>query len=302
MKNSAANTTNVVRRMKWNSATAYLTVVLGFILMCAINYQSNAAYIVVALIISTSLMSIIHAWRNITNVTLVSGKSFPAFANEPLRAHVTLQAGTQTSMAIVCDVPEIAEDDGVTVEQLRAGQTATITLVLPGRQRGIHKISRLRAASLYPMGLIYVQIEIAVDWQFIVYPTPIAGGEQVADTGEGQEDGYRLGATGDFHGHRAYQLGESQRRVDWRAVARGRPVLVKEFASGAVNDCWIDFDRFEGIPLEHRLSLMSGQIVQSERDGRRYGLRMPGIIIEPDLGDKHYHACLTQLALWTGAP
>jgi uncharacterized protein (DUF58 family) len=258
-------------RLKINNATLYLLVVLGFILMCAINYQSNAAYIVVSLVISTAVVSVIHAYFNVKNLRITAGNAYPAFAGEPLRATVMLSAGSRASIAVVCDVPEIAEDDGVTTEQLPAGQSHTLTLVLPGRQRGVHHLRRLRVASLYPMGLVYVQSEIIIDWQFIVYPKPLLGGEQTADTGEGQEDGYRLGATGDFHGHRPYQAGESQRRVDWRAVARGRPVLVKEFVSGSAHDCWIDFDRYPGVPLEQRLSLMGGQIITAVRAARRYG-------------------------------
>jgi uncharacterized protein (DUF58 family) len=102
--------------------------------------------------------------------------------------------------------------------------------------------------------------------------------------------------------NRHYQLGESQRRVDWRAVARGRTMLVKEFVSGAKHDCWIDYVRFVGVPLEPRLSLMCGQIVAFEQAGQRYGLRLPGIVVEPNHGEKHYHTCLTHLAAWTGEP
>jgi len=283
---------------KLTSASLYLIVVLGFVLLGAINYQSNAAYIVVSLVLSTAVMSAIHAWRNISTVRLVAGQTFPSFAGEPLRANATITAGTIPGVALVCDAPEISDDDGVTIDHLAAQHSHTLTLVLPGKNRGIHRLQRLRVASVYPLGLLFVQVEMIVDWQFFVYPTPLIGGEMTVDPGDGQADGQHIGSTGDFHGHRNYQLGESQRRVDWRAVARGRPVLVKEFVSGAIQDCWIDYDRFPGVPLEQRLSLMCGQIVSFERTGRRYGLRLPGIMIEPSHGDTHYHACLEHLAAW----
>jgi uncharacterized protein (DUF58 family) len=50
------------------------------------------------------------------------------------------------------------------------------------------------------------------------------------------------------------------------------------------------------------LSLMCGQIVAFEQAGQRYGLRLPGIVVEPNHGEKHYHTCLTHLAAWTGEP
>ncbi len=288
-----------VLRIKLTSACFYLVVVLGFVLLGAINYQSNSAYIVVALVISTAVMSIIHAWKNIRALGVVAGQAFPAFAGEPLRANATVTANRFPSVALVCDVPDIAEDDGVTIPQLGALQSQQITLVLPGKQRGLHHLRRLRVASLYPMGLVFVQAEFFVDWQFIVYPTPLISDDLAHDTGDGQGEGQRLGSNGDFHGHHLYVPGESQRRVDWRAVARGRPILVKEFVSGSLQDCWIDYDRFPGVPLEQRLSLMCGQIISFEHTGQRYGLRLPGILIEPNQGEMHYHACLKQLALWT---
>jgi uncharacterized protein (DUF58 family) len=285
---------------KLTSASFYLIVVIGFVLLGAINYQSNAAYIVVSLVLSTAVMSTLHAWRNISTLRLVAGQAFPAFAGEPLRANATITAGTIPCWTLVCDAPEITEDDGVTVDHLAPQHSHTLTLVLPAKNRGIHQVRRLRVASVYPMGLLFVQAEIIVDWQFFVYPAPLIGGEVTVDAGDGQADGLHIGSTGDFHGHRNYQIGESQRRVDWRAVARGRPVLVKEFVSGAVQDCWIDYERFPGVPLEQRLSLMCGQIISFERAGRRYGLRLPGIVIEPAQDDAHYHVCLEHLAAWNG--
>ena len=288
-----------VLRIKFTNACFYLAVVLGFVLLGAINYQSNSAYLIVALVISTAVMSIIHAWKNIRALGVVAGQAFSAFAGEPLRANATVTAGGFPCVALVCDVPDIAEDDGVTIAHLGALQSQLVTLVLPGKQRGLHHLRRLRVASLYPMGLVFVQAEFIIDWQFIVYPAPLISGNLASDAGDGQGEGQRLGSTGDFHGHHLYQPGESQRRVDWRAVARGRPILVKEFVSGPLQDCWIDYDRFPGVPLEQRLSLMCGQIISFEHTGQRYGLRLPGILIEPNHGETHYHTCLKQLALWT---
>jgi uncharacterized protein (DUF58 family) len=187
-KDQTAQSPRPAIKCKPTSAAVYLSVVLGFVLLGAINYQSNAAYIVIALVTSTAAMSIIHAWRNISTIRLTAGQAFPAFAGEPLRANVTLTAGSTAVVALVCDAPEIDEDDGVTVGHLAVRQAHDITLVLPGKSRGIHHLRRLRVASIYPLGLLYVQAEIIIDWQFIVYPTPIAGGEVMVDDGEGQDE------------------------------------------------------------------------------------------------------------------
>jgi uncharacterized protein (DUF58 family) len=283
--------------MRPTTACLYLAVVLFFVLLGAVNYQSNAAYVVLAVVGSTAVVSLVHAWRNLSGIRLLPGRTFPAFAGEPLRAQVTLAGGGHDTWALVVDAPEIAEDDGVPLERLAADGSATVELVLPGRPRGRHGLARLRVASIFPLGLVRVQLDVPVTWSWVVYPAPLAGGMAAEDDGDGQQLGGLVGTAGDFHGHRLYQTGDSQRRVDWRAVARGRPLLVKDYLTGAARECWIDWADHPAADPETRLSLMTGRVMAAERDGLRYGLRLPGHTREPATGEAHYHECLSLLAL-----
>jgi hypothetical protein len=38
-------------------------------------------------------------------------------------------------------------------------------------------------------------------------------------------------------------------------------------------------------------------VVEAHRGGATFGLRLPGMVREPDRGPAHYHACLRALAL-----
>jgi uncharacterized protein (DUF58 family) len=101
----------------------------------------------------------------------------------------------------------------------------------------------------------------------------------------------------DFTGVRSYVPGESQRHVDWKAVARGQPMMTKQFA--AENDGTLHFD-FSTLPMqgvEARLSQLALWIIEAERTRRRYSLRLPGADIPAALGESHYHKCLQALAL-----
>lgn len=303
--NSAPRTPHSVpvkRRLRLTNAAVYLAMVLLFVFLGAVNYQSNAAYLVLAVVSSTAVISLLHAWRNLKGVHIVPGRTFPVFAGESLRAQVLVEAGERDRWALVVDAPDVAEDDGVPIEHLPTGGSTTVELVLPGRRRGRHTLNRVRLASVHPLGLLAVMNEVPATWTWVVYPAPLASGQEPDRGGDDHLAGVRSSSTGDFHGHRPYQTGEPHRRIDWRAVARGRPVLLKDYTLGGAADCWLDWQDEAIADVEIHLSVMSGRVIAAERQGRRYGLRLPALTIPLGQGDDHRHACLEALALFEAKP
>ena len=286
------------QRLRLTNASLYFALVMVFILLGAVNYQSNAAYLVFAVVVSTAVVSVLHAWRNVRGITITPGRTFAVFAGESLRAQVTLIGSRRDSWALIIDAPDVAEDDGVPLEHLPAGAAVSMELVLPSRRRGVHTLDRVRLASVYPMGLMTAMLEVPAAWTWVVYPSPLGGGGGGEPEGDEHLVGIRSGATGDFYGHRPYQPGEPQRRIDWRAVARGRPLLVKDYAVNGVSDGWIDWNDDPISDVERHLSVMAGRVLAADRIGQRYGLRLPERTIEMNNGVEHYHTCLSALALF----
>ncbi len=293
-----AHRARVRRSVRPTNATFYLLLVMTFVLLGAVNYRSNAAYLVLAVVISTAVVSVLHAWRNLRDIRITPGRTFPVFAGEPLRALVVLDGGHRDRWALVIDAPDVAEDDGVPVVHLPAGRPATVEMVLPGRRRGVHALGRVRLASMYPLGLLTVMIEVPASWSWVVYPAPLAGGREADGDGDDQSVGARSGTTGDFHGHRPYQTGEPHRRIDWRAVARGRPMMIKDYTVGGVRDRWITWEDDRISEVEIHLSVLAGRIMSAEHLGQRYGLRLPGSTIAIANGEDHFHRCMQALALF----
>jgi uncharacterized protein (DUF58 family) len=296
------NTARIKRRIRPTPATSYLALVLVFVLLGAVNYQSNAAYLVLAVVTSTAVMSLLHGWRNLNGVGIEPGRTFPVFSGEPLRAQVTLAGNGRERWALVVDAPEVAEDDGIPLAHLPADGSSALELVLPGRQRGLHVLNRVRLASVHPLGLLAMTTEVPVTWTWVVYPTPLGGGQDADGGGEDDLIGTRSAGTGDFNGHRPYQPGEPHRRIDWRAVARGRPLLVKDHSVGGISDGWISWEDDPIADVEVHLSVLTGRVLAAEQHGQRYGLRLPGLTLGQDQGTDHQHACLRALALFKAAP
>jgi hypothetical protein len=53
-----------------------------------------------------------------------------------------------------------------------------------------------------------------------------------------------------------------------------------------------------GTSVEEKLSLMTALVMAAETAEQKYGLRLPGTVIEQDFGNVHKHHCLQALAVY----
>ena len=153
----------------------------------------------------------------------------------------------------------------------------------PARQRGEHNVGTLCLTSAYPLGFIRFLKNFALSQTYIVYPKP-AGDMRLPSGFVHRRDGRpltELGEGDDFAGLRAYVHGESQRHIDWRAVARGQPLMTKEFAAEAEGVAYFNFSALHFTNVEESLSQLTLWVIEAERARRPYGLRLPGIKIPP---------------------
>ena len=85
-----------------------------------------------------------------------------------------------------------------------------------------------------------------------------------------------LGEGDDFAGVRAYEPGQSQRQIDWKAVARGHPLMTKQYTTEATGALYLDFAAVPGDDTEARLA----QLAPTEQGVRLRTNRAVGIVIQ----------------------
>ena len=124
----------------------------------------------------------------------------------------------------------------------------------------------------------------------IVFP-PAAGagpdGGARAASGTGSED---------FDGLRPYHPGDPPGHIAWKAVARGRGMAVKQFSGSAGGAVFLDWAHIREQDREKRLSILCKMVLDADRGGLVYGLRLPGRTLPPAAGPAQRLACLTALA------
>jgi uncharacterized protein (DUF58 family) len=135
---------------------------------------------------------------------------------------------------------------------------------------------------------------------YIVYPKP-AGDVRLPLSFVRRRDGQpvtEFGEGDDFAGIRAYVHGESQRHIDWRAVARGQPLVTKQFTAEPACVVYLDFFALRSADVEEKLSQLALWVIEAERARRPYGLRLPSVEIAPAVGQSHFHQCMRALSLF----
>jgi uncharacterized protein (DUF58 family) len=154
--------------------------------------------------------------------------------------------------------------------------------------------------SIYPLGFFYAWLYLPTDAVYYIYPKPsghLPLPKPEIFSSDSQDSNTQKGGD-DFSGHRLFQPGDSSRRIDWKAFARGRPLLAKEFNLGSPFALHFKWAALAHLSTEDRLSQMAMWIELAHRKDIPYGLEMPWVSIEPNIGLLHYHRCLQELAIY----
>ena len=271
---------------------------LLIMLVGSINYVLSLGFMLTFLLGGLALAGMVHTVRNLARLVIVSGRAEPVFAGEAAQFRIYIENPAPWVRPAVMVRHEAS--GAQMVADLPASATAEIVLQVPAGRRGWLPLTRVRLETRYPIGLFRAWSYVQPDYRCLVYPRPEKSA--LPPSSPDAHFGARQAATqgtDDFSSLRTYQLADSPRHVAWKAVARSDDMLTKQFTGDASAELWLDWGLLPGgLDLEVNLSRLAGWVLASEAASLRYGLRVPGVSIEPSQGDTHRAACLTALALF----
>jgi uncharacterized protein (DUF58 family) len=277
-----------------------LLFVLAAMWYAASSQNSAAVYLLLFTLAAVFLISIPHTLINLAGVAIALETVKPAFAGQEISLPVEIMNGSRAARHGIDLALSGSAGEGKRIDHIPAGKAVRVTLRFPVWQRGECKIGTLCLTSVYPLGFIRVLKKFKASQTYLVYPKP--AGELQLPLSRGRSPDGRpqadFGEGDDFAGVRAYAAGESQRHIDWKAVARGQPLMTKQFAAEAEGLVDLDFFAVRFANVEDRLSQLALWVIEAERARRPYGLRLPGTEILPALGQSHFHQCLRALSLF----
>jgi len=277
-----------------------LLFVLGAIWYAASSQNSPAVYLLLFGLTAVFLVSIPHTLLNLADVTIAPESAKPAFAGEEVSLPVEIMNCSRATRRGIELVLPGSGGKRRRVDYIAAGKAARVTLRFPAKQRGEHRVGTFRLTSIYPLGFVRVVKKFVSSQTYLVYPEP--SGDTRLPVQRARSPHSRpqtgLGEGDDFAGVRAYVPGESQHHIDWRAVARGQPLMTKQFAAEAEGSVRLDFFAVRFTGVEEKLSQLALWVIEAERVRRPYSLRLPNTDIAPAVGEAHFHRCMRSLSLF----
>jgi len=291
------------------------------LLVASINYQLNLGYLLTFLLAGCAVvgMHVCHGTLRGLSLHLMPPEAQFAGRSATVAVRVT-NARRSPRHAIglsMLDARHWAWTD------VPAQGESTVHVAWQPAQRGLYRLPALTAETRFPLGTFRVWTVWRPAAQVLVYPAPEAlppplppGQARAGNAGTS-----RLQSTGEFDGVRGYRRGDPMKLVVWKkaakALATGSDDLVSRDAQQAqAQDLWLDFAQAGGASgtsstagstvgasavaaagIEARLSRLCAWVLQADRLGLDYGLRLPGNEVRPGSGEAHKRRCLEALAL-----
>jgi uncharacterized protein (DUF58 family) len=286
-------------RLYPTGSLAGLVFVLIAIWYAAASQGNAAAYLLLFALTGVLIVSIPHTLLNLNGLKATAESVKPVFAGDEVSLPVEIlnQSGAARH-GITVSVPG-SGGEAERVDRIAAGKAARATVRFIAPKRGEHQIGNVRLESAYPFGFLRRSKWEAAPQRYLVYPRP--AGDPSLPLNQANPAHSKLqpefGEGDDFAGVRPYILGESQRHIDWKAVARGQALVTKQFSAEASGLLHFDFATLHFPNIEDRLSQLALWVIEAERARRPYGLRLPAAEIPPSVGHAHFHRCLRALAL-----
>lgn len=271
----------------------FFTVMMVAILAGALNYNNNSALLAGLLAISLGGVSMLQTFRNLDRLSLVQVSADPTHAGDPLHLSFHLHAEDQRTRFAI----SLKLGNEIRHVEISAGSTIPVEFVLSGAKRGWYVPEPLRISTVWPFGLFYAWSYVHSDVRTLIYPRA----ESPAKPLPRPPDPGRIGGTDpgdeDLRSLREYQLGDATRLIAWKASARTGELLVRQLEAPQSRETVLDFQSIDGLDSEQRLSRLTRWVLDAERAGMRYRLKLPGQNLGPDHGPAHRLRALKALAL-----
>ena len=269
---------------------------LLLMLIAAINFENNLSYALTFLLATLFVVATLHTFANLSGLTIRALRAQPAFPGQQSEFQLMIERGRQREhYALRLKWPQSSE----ALVNLVDEDSTVVQLHMAVDKRGWFSPGRMLLESTYPLGLLRCWTWIDLELYALVYPRPLASPDLpglAMDTPDGAAA--LIDGNDDFFGFRNYRKGDSLRQVHWKGLAKRQGVVTKQYTAYADRSVWLDWDMFAGIGTEQRLSHLCYWVLEFDRRGEEYGLRLPKVVVEPGLGEKHRERVLKELALY----
>ncbi|MDP2370331.1 DUF58 domain-containing protein [Rhodoferax sp.] len=270
---------------------------LGVLLVGAINYQLNLGYLLTFLLAGCAVvgMHVCHATLRGLTMHLIAPE--PQFVGANAVIAISLQnerASVRYGIGLA-----ILGTQHWSWTDVPAQGSATVHVAFKPERRGLHRVPTLTAETHFPLGTFRVWTVWRPAAQVLVYPLPepfpppLPAGEPRS----GDATSSVPHASGEYDGVRAYRRGDPMKLVVWKKAAKADELISRDVECTQRLELWLELASTGHAHTEHQLSRLCAWVLQAEKLGLDYGLRLPATTLKPSHGEAHKRRCLQALAL-----
>ncbi len=270
------------------------------LLVGSINYQLNLGYLLTFLLAGSAAVGMHVCHATLRGLTLNLMPPAAQFAGAAAMLSVVLSNSRKSvRYGVGLAVLDATHEDHWTWTDVPAQGTCTVHVAFRPERRGLHRVPPLTAETRFPLGTFRVWTVWRPAAQVLVYPQPEAHPPPLPP-GEPRAGGAataRVQTTGEFEGVRAYRRGDPLKMVVWKKAAKSDELVSRDTMQSQRQELWLDFDQCGVADPEARISRLAAWVLQADKLGSDYGLRVPGQQVAPAAGEAHKRRCLEVLAL-----
>ncbi|WP_082541539.1 MULTISPECIES: DUF58 domain-containing protein [unclassified Rhizobacter] len=278
---------------------------LMVLLVASINYQLNLGYVLTFLLAGSGIVSMHLTHNTLRGMTLHLRPPAAVFAGDAAPLAVTLTSPGSERFGIGLRL-ESGDASTLTWADVPAGGQAPAHVSFVPATRGLHPVPAISIETRFPLGLFRAWAVWRPAADVLVYPRPerpAAPLPPAHPTPGGPATGRRADG-GELEGVRGYRRGDPLKLVVWKKAARsletGGELVSRDTSATVQQQLWLDWQRCAGLAPEDRLSRLAAWVLSAERAGADYGLRLPGLQIDPAQGELQRRRCLEALAVHGG--
>lgn len=227
------------RIMPTVSGVLLITLALG-IGSAAYNTSNNILFITLSLLLACLILSGVLSALNLSRVSWRLSASPPFRVGQTGSATIQLRNRKKLlpTYGLWFEVRTKAEPKGrrlILRERLDPqGGSARLEWTWQPTQRGLEVIELTAVGSLFPFGFLRKVLSCEVRTEALVWPAPVEYQRMPVLSPTRRQAGQtvsRIGNSGDLLAVRKYNQGDSHRLIHWKATARLRQLMVRQFSS-----------------------------------------------------------------------
>ncbi len=259
-------------------------------MLAGLNFNNNMSLMLVFLLFGLAQVILYKTFFNLKNVVIDQVHAAPVFAGERYTLRLQLLAPTDRYQI------QVKMDESVDTANI-LHQSGQWQLAADAEQRGYQPLPRLKLLTRYPLGLVTVWAYCQPKATVLVYPRPEQPCPPFAHHGgvEGPDSSVVQGD--EMDDLRDYQSGDPIRDIAWKKSAQGQGTYVKKYHLTQGRELCFDYHQLSFKDMEARLSRLAAWVVAAEKQSLTYQLKIPQFDSGMGRGERHYHECLTALAL-----